>query len=76
MDLKNIKLRFIFEKKIVKGLKKSLIWKNDGLSFSIYKDSPKFVNVTGLKTLDDIEHHKLEVEKLFKQKIVNIKTCC
>ena len=72
MDLKDIKLRFIFEKKIVKALNRSLIWKIDGLSFSIYKDSPTFVNVTGLKSLDDIEHYKLETEKLFTQKVVKV----
>ena len=72
MDLKDIKLRFIFEKKIVKALNRSLIWKSDGLSFSIYKDSPTFVNVTGLKSLDDIENYKLETEKLFTQKVVKV----
>ena len=69
MDLKDIKLRFIFEKKIVKALNRSLIWKSDGLSFSIYKDSPTFVNVTGLKSLDYIENYKLETETLFTQKV-------
>ena len=73
MDLKDIKLRFIFEKKIVKALYRSLIWKSDGLSFSIYKDSPTFVNVTGLKSLDDIENYKLETEKLFTQKVVKVR---
>ena len=73
MDLKDIKLRFIFEKKIVKALYRSLIWKSDGLSFSIYKDSPTFVHVTGLKSLDDIENYKLETEKLFTQKVVKVR---
>ena len=73
MDLKNIKLRFIFEKKIVKALNKSLIWKSDGLSFSIYKDSLKFVNVTGLKSLDDIKKYKIETEKLFKRKVAKVR---
>ena len=72
MDQKNIILKCIFEKKIVKALNRSLIWKSDGLSFSIYKDSPKFVNVTGLKSLDDIENYKLETEKLFTQKVVKV----
>ena len=45
----------------------------DGLSLSIYKDSPTFDNVTGLKSLDDIENYKLETEKLFTQKVVKVR---
>ena len=38
-----------------------------------YKDSPTFVNVTGLKSLDDIGNYKLETEKLFTQKVVKVR---
>ena len=73
MKLKNIKVRFIFENDLVKKPNKQIIWKNEKLSFSIYKDATKFINVTGLKSLQEIEQQKLAMEELFKQKIVTVK---
>lgn len=73
MELKNIKVRFIFENDLVKKTNKQIIWKNEKLSFSIYKDATKFINVTGLKSLQEIEQQKLTMEELFKQKIINVK---
>ena len=66
MKLKNIKLRFIFENDVVKKVNRQIIWKNENISFSIYKDATKFINVTGLKSLHEIEEEKLAMEKLFK----------
>ena len=54
MELKNIKVRYIFENDLVKKPNKQIIWKNEKLSFSIYKDASKFINVTGLKSLQQI----------------------
>lgn len=73
MKLKNIKLRFIFENDVVKKVNRQIIWKNENISFSIYKDATKFINVTGLKSLHEIEEEKLAMEKLFKQKIIKVK---
>jgi TATA-box binding protein (TBP) (component of TFIID and TFIIIB) len=73
MELKNIKVRYIFENDLVKKPNKQIIWKNEKLSFSIYKDAIKFINVTGLKSLQEIEQQKLAMEELFKQKIINVK---
>ena len=73
MKLKNIKVRFIFENDLVKKPNKQIIWKNEKLSFSIYKDATKFINVTGLKSLQEVEQQKLAMEELFKQKIVTVK---
>ena len=73
MKLKNIKVRFIFENDLVKKPNKQIIWKNEKLSFSIYKDSTKFINLTGLKSLQEVEQQKLAMEELFKQKIVTVK---
>ena len=47
MKLKNIKVRYLFENDVVKNLNSHIIWKKDGLSFTIYKNSSKFFNVTG-----------------------------
>ena len=73
MKLKNIKLRFIFKKDILVQPKKPLIWRDGKSTFSIYKDATKFINVTGLKSLQEIKHQKLAMEKLFKQNIISVK---
>ena len=73
MELKNIKVRFIFENDVITKPKRQIIWKNGKLSFSIYKDAIKFINVTGLKSLREIEQQKSAMEDLFKQKIINVK---
>ena len=73
MELKNIKVRYIFENDLVKKPNKQIIWKNEKLSFSIYKDAIKFINVTGLKSLQEIEQQKLAMEELCKQNIINVK---
>ena len=73
MKLKNIKLRFIFKKDILVQPKKQLIWRDGKSTFSIYKDATKFINVTGLKSLKEIEQKKISIEKLFKQRIIRVK---
>lgn len=72
MKLKNIKVRFIFENDVVKKVNRQIIWKNGKVSFSIYKDARKFINVTGLQSLPEIEEEKLSMEKIFKQKIIKV----
>ena len=73
MKLKNIKVRYLFENDVVKNLNSHIIWKKDGLSFTIYKNSSKFVNVTGLKNLREIQQQKPLMEKLFAQQITSVK---
>ena len=73
MELKNIKVRFIFEKDVVIKPSTQIIWKNGKSTFSIYKDACKFINVTGLRSLCEIEQQKLVMEELFKQKIISVK---
>ena len=73
MKLKNIKLRFIFKKDILVQPKKPLIWRDGKSTFSIYKDATKFINVTGVKSLKEIEQKRITIEKLFKQRIISVK---
>ena len=73
MKLKNIKVRYLFENDVVTNLNSHIIWEKDGLSFTIYKNSSKFVNVTGLKNLREIEQQKPLMEKLFAQQITSVK---
>ena len=73
MKIKNIKVRFTFEKDVIVKPNRQIIWRNGKSTFSIYKDATNFVNVTGLKTLQEIKQQKLVVEKLFKQNIISVK---
>ena len=70
MKLKNIKVSFIFENDVVKNQKKQIIWKNGNFTFTIYKYNQKLINVTGLKSITDIEQQKNVIEELFQQKVV------
>ena len=73
MKIKNIKVRFIFEKDVIVKPNRQMIWRDGKATFSIYKDSRKFINVTGLKSLQEIKQQKLTMEKLFKQNIISVK---
>ena len=73
MKIKNIKVRFIFEKDVIVKPNKQIIWRDGKATFSIYKDATKFINLTGLKSLHEIKQQKLEMEKLFKQNIISVK---
>ena len=73
MKIKNIKVRYIFERDIIEKANRQIIWRSGKSTFSIYKDATKFINVTGLKSLQEIKHQKLAMEKLFKQNIITVK---
>ena len=45
MKIKNIKLRFIFKKDVIVKTNKQIIWRNGKITFSIYRDAKKFINV-------------------------------
>ena len=66
-------MRFIFEKDVIVKPDRQMIWRDGKATFSIYKDSRKFINVTGLKSVQEIKHQKLSMEKLFKQNIISVK---
>ena len=73
MKIKNIKVRFIFEKDVIVKLNRQIIWRNGKLTFSIYRGATKFINVTGLKSVQEIDQQKLAMEKFFKQNIISVK---
>ena len=66
-------MRFIFERDVIVKPNRQIIWRNGKSTFSIYKDATKFINVTGLKSLQEIKQQKLAMEKLFKQNIISVK---
>ena len=66
-------MRFIFKKDVIVKTNRNIIWRNGKATFSIYRDGRKFINVTGLKSLQEIKQQKLAMEKLFKQNIISVK---
>lgn len=72
MKLKNIKARFFFKKNVIKKINRQIIWKNEGVTFTIYKDASEFINVTGMKNLHEIKQQKKSLEEMFKQKIIRV----
>ena len=55
MKLKNIKASFIFQNNVVESQMKQIIWQNGSIIFTIYKRSPKLINVTGIKSTTELE---------------------
>jgi TATA-box binding protein (TBP) (component of TFIID and TFIIIB) len=73
MKLNNIKASFIFENNVVKDQNKQVIWKNGNFTFTIYKHNLQLVNVTGLKSAEEIEQQKTLIEELFQQKVKKVR---
>jgi len=71
MKLKNIKASFIFEEDLTEkrsGTDK-LIFKDKSVTFTIYKHTPRLLNVTGVKSLAQLKSCKGEMEKRFGKQI-------
>ena len=73
MKLNNIKASFIFENNLIQHENKQLIWKNGNFTFTIYKHSQQLVNVTGLKSAEEIEQQKSVIEEMFQQKVKKVR---
>ena len=73
MKLNNIKASFIFKNNIIQNKNKQIIWKNGNFTFTIYKRSQQLVNVTGLKTVEEVEQQKKLIEELFQQKVLKVR---
>ena len=66
VKLNDIKASFIFEKNVIKNENKQVIWKNGDITFTIYKHTQQLVNVTGLKSAEEIEQQKKLMEEMFQ----------
>ena len=73
MKLNNIKASFIFENNVIQNGNKQVIWKNGNFTFTIYKHTQQLVNVTGLKSAEEIEQQKTLIEELFQQKVKKVR---
>ena len=73
MKLNNIKASFIFENSVLKNQNKQVIWKNGNFTFTIYKHSQHLLNVTGLKSAEEIEQQKSVIEEMFQQEVKKVR---
>ena len=73
MKLKNIKVSLLFKNDIVKNQNKQIIWKNGNFIFTIYRCNQKLINVTGLKSAEEIEQQKSVIEEMFQQNVLKVR---
>ena len=69
MSIKNIKASFILKDKV----DTSGIFKQNNVVYTIYPHVKKLVNVTGLKSFEQLEIAKKIVESKLKQKVVKVR---
>ena len=67
MKLNNIKASFIFENNVIQNENKQVIWKEGNFTFL------QLVNVTGLKSTEEIEQQKKLIEEMFQQKVKKVR---
>lgn len=63
----------MFENNVVSPEKKQHLWKNGNHTFTIYRHNPKLINVTGLKSAEEIEQQKCLMEEKFKQEVMKVR---
>ena len=76
MELKNLKASFIFSKDLINKESHSIkkdIFKIDNATFTIYKHTPTLLNVTGIKSLDELKKYKKILEKKYIQSAVKVR---
>ena len=69
MSIKNIKASFILEDKV----DTSGIFKQNNVVYTIYPHVKTLVNVTGIKSFEQLEIAKNIIESKLKQKVVNVR---
>jgi TATA-box binding protein (TBP) (component of TFIID and TFIIIB) len=73
MKLRNIKASFIFGGDLQAQSRKNTVFRMNGSVFTIYKRSPKLLNVTGVKSLVQLKECKMLMEKHFNQTIIEVR---
>lgn len=73
MKLRNIKASFIFQNEVMNLKMKKYIWKHSNITFTIYKHSPKLINVTGIKSSNELEQQKRIIEEKFNQQVIKVR---
>ena len=72
MSIKNIKASFILEEKVATP-SRNCILKRDNVVYTIYPHLRNLVNVTGIKSFQQLEKAKKIIESRLKQKVVNVR---
>ena len=69
MSIKNIKASFILEDKV----DTSGIFKQDNVVYTIYPHYRNLVNVTGIKSFQQLETAKKTIESKLKKRIIKVR---
>ena len=72
MSIKNIKASFILEEEVATP-SRNCIFKRDNVVYTIYPHLRNLVNVTGIKSFQQLETAKKIIESRLKQKVVNVR---
>ena len=72
MSIKNIKASFILEEEVATP-SRNCIFKRDNVVYTIYPHLRNLVNVTGIKSFQQLEKAKKIIESKLKQKVVNVR---
>ena len=72
MSIKNIKASFILEEEVATP-SRNCIFKRDNVVYTIYPHLRNLVNVTGIKSFQQLEIAKKIIESRLKQKVVNVR---
>ena len=72
MSIKNIKASFILEEEVATP-SRNCIFKRDNVVYTIYPHLRNLVNVTGIKSFQQLEKAKKIIESRLKQKVVNVR---
>ena len=72
MSIKNIKASFILEEEVATP-SRNCIFKRDNVVYTIYPHLRNLVNVSGIKSFQQLEKAKKIIESRLKQKVVNVR---
>ena len=72
MKLKNIKASFIFDQNLIEGKSgtEKFIFKEQNVTYTIYKHTPHLLNVTGVKSIAQLMNCRRDMEERFNKKII------
>ena len=68
MKLKNIKASFIFNQNLIEGKSgtEKFIFKEQNVTYTIYKHTPYLLNITGVKSIAQLMNCRSDMEERFE----------
>ena len=72
MKLKNIKASFIFNQNLIeeKSGTEKFIFKEQNVTYTIYKHTPYLLNITGVKSIAQLMNCRSDMEERFESEII------